>query len=126
MRNAGTRGGLVIGAVMAALVLPSAGTAGGELEADLTLTNLDSLDPVVTGTVLTYAIEVRNAGPAAATDLAMTDNLPGGTTVVSATPAAWQLQSEPAQGGLQARLAGGGRLVVDLDRRRRQQEAGLA
>ncbi len=95
MRNAGTRGGLVIGAVMAALVLPSAGTAGGELEADLTLTNLDSVDPVVTGTVLTYAIEVRNAGPAAATDLAMTDNLPGGTTVVSATPAGGSCNPNP-------------------------------
>ena len=109
MRNAGTRGRPVIGAVMAALVLPSAGPAGGELEADLALTNLDSVDPVVTATVLTYAIEVRNAGPAAATDLAMTDNLPGGTTVVSATPSAWQLQPQPAQGRLQARLAGAGR-----------------
>jgi uncharacterized repeat protein (TIGR01451 family) len=87
MGNVVCRGGLVGAiAVLAALALPASGPARGQLEADLSLTNLDSVDPVATGATLTYAIEVHNSGPGTATDVAMTDNLPGGTTVVSATP----------------------------------------
>jgi uncharacterized repeat protein (TIGR01451 family) len=72
-------------AVLAALVLPASVPAGGVLEADLSLTNSDSVDPVATGATLNYAIEVSNAGPSAATDLAMTDELPGGTSAVAAS-----------------------------------------
>jgi uncharacterized repeat protein (TIGR01451 family) len=74
-------------AVLAALALPASVPAGGVLEADLSLTNLDSVDPVATGATLNYAIEVSNAGPSAATDLAMTDELASGTTAVSASTA---------------------------------------
>jgi uncharacterized repeat protein (TIGR01451 family) len=96
MRNAVIRGGLVgVAVVLAALALPASGPARGQAEADLSLTNLDSVDPVITGAVLTYSIEVRNAGPAVATDVAMTDNLPGGTTVVSATPAGGSCNPNP-------------------------------
>ncbi len=96
MRDAGTRAGLIAAvAALVALALPASGPARGELEADLSLTNLDSVDPVATGATLTYTIEVRNAGPATATDVAMTDNLPGGTTVVSATPAGGSCNPNP-------------------------------
>ena len=50
---------------------------------------------MATSTTLTYLIEVRNAGPAEATDLAMTDNLPGGATVVSAEPSAGTCNPNP-------------------------------
>ena len=72
-------------AVLAALTLPASVPAGGVLEADLSLTNRDSVDPVATGATLNYAIEVSNAGPSAATELAMTDELAGGTTAVAAS-----------------------------------------
>jgi uncharacterized repeat protein (TIGR01451 family) len=72
-------------AVLAALALPASVPAGGVLEADLSLTNRDSVDPVATGATLNYAIEVRNAGPSPAADLAMTDELSSGTTAVAAS-----------------------------------------
>ena len=89
MGKFGARGGLVgTLAIAAALALPAGVPAGAAEQADLTLTNSDSPDPVATGATLTYTIAVTNKGPAAAPDVAMTDNLPGGATVVSASPSA--------------------------------------
>jgi uncharacterized repeat protein (TIGR01451 family) len=84
---AGRSGWFVAALAVAALGLPASGPAQGvDPAADLTLANVDSPDPVQSGATLTYTVAVRNGGPDAATDVAMTDNLPGGTTVVSASP----------------------------------------
>jgi uncharacterized repeat protein (TIGR01451 family) len=54
-------------------------------EADLAISKLDTPDPVVAGTELTYTIRVDNIGDAEALDVTVTDNLPSGVTLVSTT-----------------------------------------
>ena len=54
--------------------------------ADLAVAKTDDVDPVVTGTNVTYTVTVRNNGPAIATGVVATDVLPAGVTLVSATP----------------------------------------
>jgi uncharacterized repeat protein (TIGR01451 family) len=55
--------------------------------ADLVITKtLTSTPPFVAGGTLAYEIVVSNNGPAAATNVIVTDVLPAGTTFVSATP----------------------------------------
>ncbi len=51
--------------------------------ADLELSNQDSPDPVTTGQNLTYTLTLTNRGPAAASNVVVTDNLPASTTLVS-------------------------------------------
>jgi uncharacterized repeat protein (TIGR01451 family) len=51
---------------------------------DLSLTKSDSPDPVFAGAPITYSIRVANAGPDAATNVVVTDNLPKGASFVSA------------------------------------------
>jgi uncharacterized repeat protein (TIGR01451 family) len=59
-------------------------------QADISVTKVDSPDPVVAGTDLTYTITVTNAGPSNADSAAITDNLPAGTTFVSiSAPGDW-------------------------------------
>jgi uncharacterized repeat protein (TIGR01451 family) len=53
--------------------------------ADLSVTISDSPDPVTSGATLTYTVLVHNAGPDPATNTVVTDGLPGGVTLVSAT-----------------------------------------
>jgi uncharacterized repeat protein (TIGR01451 family) len=53
--------------------------------ADLSLTMTDSPDPVAARSNLTYTLTVRNAGPGAATDVTLTDQLPADTVFMSAT-----------------------------------------
>ncbi|HET8796740.1 MAG TPA: hypothetical protein VFO89_03575, partial [Thermoanaerobaculia bacterium] len=57
--------------------------------ADLTVTKVDTPDPVVAGTNLTYTITVFNNGPSVAQNTTMTDTLPAGTTFVSMSAPAW-------------------------------------
>ncbi|HKE55349.1 MAG TPA: SBBP repeat-containing protein, partial [Pyrinomonadaceae bacterium] len=52
---------------------------------DLVITMNDSPDPVVLGSDLTYQIAITNSGELAATGVTVTDNLPAGTSFVSAT-----------------------------------------
>ena len=54
--------------------------------ADLEVTQSDSSDPAGFGSELTYVVVVSNAGPATATDVSLTDTLPTGVPLVSATP----------------------------------------
>ncbi len=54
--------------------------------ADLSITKTDAADPVTTGSNVTYALTIRNNGPANGTNVVVTDTLPAGVTLVSATP----------------------------------------
>jgi len=54
-------------------------------QADLALAMTDSPDPVSAGANLTYTLSVVNQGPAAATGVTVTDTLPAGVSLVSAT-----------------------------------------
>src|SRR6476659_1293728 len=69
-------------ALLVALVPAIASSAPGD-QADLKLTKSDSPDPVTVGDVLTYTIAVENLGPAAATAVKVTDNLPSTVDFVS-------------------------------------------
>ena len=88
-------------AVFAAVIL-SAALAGPSLAGtvtDLQIGKLDSPDPVVAGSNLTYTITVQNIGPSTATNVAWSDPLPTGLTFVSLTaPAGWTTTT-PAVGG---------------------------
>ncbi|HZF09807.1 MAG TPA: ExeM/NucH family extracellular endonuclease [Thermoanaerobaculia bacterium] len=58
--------------------------------ADLSVTKVDTPDPVTAGTNLTYTITVTNAGPSTAASVSLSDTLPAGTTFVSlASPGGW-------------------------------------
>ncbi len=54
--------------------------------ADLVVTKTDGTDPVVQGEDLEYTVTVTNNGPSTAVGTIVTDDLPPGTTLVSATP----------------------------------------
>jgi uncharacterized repeat protein (TIGR01451 family) len=71
--------------LIAALALASVGTAAPGDSANLKITKTDSPDPVRVGANLTYTIGVENLGPSPATGVTVTDNLPGGVDLVSAT-----------------------------------------
>ncbi|MDQ3012462.1 MAG: putative Ig domain-containing protein, partial [Acidobacteriota bacterium] len=58
--------------------------------ADLSVTKLDTPDPVTAGNNLTYTITVNNAGPSNAASVSLSDTLPAGTTFVSlSSPGGW-------------------------------------
>jgi uncharacterized repeat protein (TIGR01451 family) len=54
-------------------------------EADLMVEKSDASDPVLAGANVTYTVVVTNQGPAAATNVVLTDTLPAGLALVSAT-----------------------------------------
>jgi uncharacterized repeat protein (TIGR01451 family) len=74
-----------IAALLLASVFANAGSAAPSGSANLKITKADSPDPVRVGSNLTYTIGVENLGPAPATGVAVTDNLPKGVDLVSAT-----------------------------------------
>jgi uncharacterized repeat protein (TIGR01451 family) len=61
------------------------GDACDSFSADLSISIADSPDPVAATAPLTYTITVSNAGPSAATDVSVTDQMPTGVTLDSAT-----------------------------------------
>ena len=66
-------------------------------QADLSVTNSGSPNPVSAGSQITYTQSVSNAGPAAATTVSFSDPIPANTTVVSLTgPAGWACSTAPA------------------------------
>jgi uncharacterized repeat protein (TIGR01451 family) len=71
--------------LIAALGLTGVVTAASPGTANLKITKSDSPDPVRIGSNLTYAIGVENLGPTPATGVTVTDNLPRGVDLVSAT-----------------------------------------
>jgi uncharacterized repeat protein (TIGR01451 family) len=60
--------------------------AGAAASADLTVTIADDPDPVATGQVVTYHVDVHNAGPQLATGVSLSDDLPPGVTFGEARP----------------------------------------
>jgi uncharacterized repeat protein (TIGR01451 family) len=60
-------------------------TVNAPPSADLSITKTDSPDPVPVGANITYTITATNGGPDTATGVTVTDTLPGGVTLVSAT-----------------------------------------
>jgi uncharacterized repeat protein (TIGR01451 family) len=77
--------GLALAALLLALLGSSGGAGADPGDADLALTKSDSPDPVTTGGNLTYTIRVENPDMLPATQVVVTDNLPGGVDFVSAT-----------------------------------------
>lgn len=58
----------------------------GPAQADLELTKTTTSTTVTTGSILNYTITVTNAGPSSASNVVVTDTLPAGLTLISATP----------------------------------------
>ncbi len=54
--------------------------------ADLVVNKNDAPDPLIVGQSLTYTVTVSNLGPVTATNVVLTDTLPGSVAFVSATP----------------------------------------
>ncbi len=55
------------------------------IDADLSIVKTDSADPVLPGDSFSYTIVVTNAGPDDASDIALTDSIPGVLTVAGVT-----------------------------------------
>lgn len=60
-------------------------TTATQAEIDLAITKSDSADPATPGSSLVYTIVVTNNGPSDATGVRVTDNLPDGIQITSAT-----------------------------------------
>ena len=58
-------------------------------QADLSLTLVESADPVNTGAALSYTLTVSNAGPQTANNMQVVDTLPSGVSFVSAIGTDW-------------------------------------
>src|SRR3954471_501385 len=54
------------------------GAAGAAPSAALAVTIADNPDPVATGQLVTYHVDVHNAGPQMATGVSLSDHLPSG------------------------------------------------
>ncbi|MCC7370482.1 MAG: DUF11 domain-containing protein [Chloroflexi bacterium] len=78
----------VSGADFDPLVTNNGATAGivASASADLSITKTAAPDPVILGSQVTYTLTVNNAGPSIATNVNVTDPLPEGMSLQSATP----------------------------------------
>ncbi len=66
--------------------------------ADLSVTKVDTPDPVNAGTNLTYTLTIINAGPSDAASVSLSDTLPAGTTFVSLSSSGGWSCTTPAVG----------------------------
>ncbi len=66
--------------------LTATGVATPPAQADLAVAMTDSPDPATAGTNVTYLVTVTNNGPDQADNVVLSNTLPGGVTLVSATP----------------------------------------
>ena len=66
--------------------------------ADLSITKTDSPDPVAIGNNIVYTITANNNGPASASNVTLSDTVPGGTTFKAlSSPVGWSC-TNPSQG----------------------------
>jgi uncharacterized repeat protein (TIGR01451 family) len=70
-------------------------TSSSNPQADLSVTKTASPEPVIAGEGVTYTVTVSNNGPFAATDVALQDLLPAGTSVVGASGAGFTCTTGP-------------------------------
>lgn len=109
------RGGWLIGAVLAAALVPTMAVSAPKDEANLKLTKSGSPDPVAVGSPLTYTIKVENLGPAPATGVTMTDTLPHSVDFVSASQGCTlQGRRVTCNVGQLAATGGGARETVEI------------
>ena len=73
-------------------------TTSVQTRADVVLQKNDAPDPVGSGGLITYTINVTNNGPSNASSLTLTDAIPVGTTFQSLTAPGWSF-TPPAIGG---------------------------
>lgn len=73
-------------ALPAVLIAISPISYADEAAFDLSVTQTDASDPVTAGANVTYTATATNNGPGKASEVVLTDNLPTGSTFVSATP----------------------------------------
>lgn len=76
---------LLVSMLTLAVLAASSPSAPPKGSADLSVTKTDAKDPVRPGAPIDYTISVANAGPDTAVGTVVADNLPQGTTFVSAT-----------------------------------------
>jgi uncharacterized repeat protein (TIGR01451 family) len=95
---------VLVAGVMVSLAAFATGSsgAGGSDPADLSVTKTDRPDPVASDAVLTYTVEVRNAGPDPAENVTLTDDLAGGLELLTAAATAGTCERR------------GGRVVCEL------------
>jgi uncharacterized repeat protein (TIGR01451 family) len=82
--------------------------------ADLRLALVDAPDPVRIGGTLTYTAQIGNAGPAAATDVRLTDVLPRTATLVSAVPTQGSCTRGVTVSCFLGTMAAGGNVTVTI------------
>ncbi|HMF05204.1 MAG TPA: DUF11 domain-containing protein [Acidimicrobiia bacterium] len=82
--------------------------------ADVSATKTDSPDPVVAGTNLTYIINVSNAGPSDAQNVAIGDDLPVGVSYVSANPSQGTCSFTTAVDCTLGTIANGGSATITI------------
>ena len=87
---------LAVGVVFLALILWA--SPAWAQTATLTVNKTDSPDPAIEGEILNYNIEVTNTGEDPATNVTLTDDLPAGTTFVSASTTAGTCPITPDEG----------------------------
>ncbi len=88
-----------------------------EVQADLAITKVDDVDPVVSGDDLTYTLTVTNNGPSDALAVVATDTLPAGVTLVSTSGCAEDPTAVPtcSLGNLTAGASVQYSVVVNVD-----------
>lgn len=79
--------------------------------ADVSITKIDSPDPIASGQQLTYTITVLNSGPLPAANVKLFDSTPSGTAFVSATTTQGTLMT-PTSGGIGSIIATIGTVAV--------------
>lgn len=76
--------------ILRCLLLAAFATAGAAAASNLSVSKLDSPDPVVPGGTITYTITVNNSGPGSAADVVLSDEIPANTRQVSFdSPPGW-------------------------------------
>lgn len=79
--------------------------AWAQVGPDLSVTKVDTPDPVFAGAEVTYTITLTNAGPGAASNVTVTDGLPAQSTFVSFTAPAGFMVTTPPVGSSGAVMA---------------------